>query len=384
MKFREDGTFHIVQFADIQEVPDVSEDTLALMSRVLDETRPDLVVLSGDQLKGKSRSFRGDSSLAGACIRRIMKPITDRGIPFAVTFGNHDRQCGLENGEQMDIYRSLPGCVDWLNSRGQEIYHGPQEGTFALGVESSDGSRIAMAVYLIDSGSTLPRGGYQAPSPGQIYWYKGVRDSLEERAGTPVPGIVFQHIPMPEYFRLLKRTDRNTRGAVRTYRTHAHEFYVLDEDKCREGKLLEAVSGPDGNSGEYESFREKGDIFAVFCGHDHKNSFVGNCGGMDLGYTPSCGFNEYGNGVERGAREFVFRQENPAAYETRLLTYRQLVGERASRPVKDFFYRLCPASGEEAVDRARRLLIFAGLFWLAAAVFPGALRTRSLPDKKIG
>ena len=33
MKFREDGTFHILQFADIQEIPDVSEDTLRLNER---------------------------------------------------------------------------------------------------------------------------------------------------------------------------------------------------------------------------------------------------------------------------------------------------------------------------------------------------------------
>ena len=38
----------------------------------------------------------------------------------------------------MEIYRSLPGCVDWLNRRGQEIHHGTREGTFAIGVRSSD------------------------------------------------------------------------------------------------------------------------------------------------------------------------------------------------------------------------------------------------------
>ena len=52
MKFREDGTFHILQFADIQELPEASEDTMALIRRALDTARPDLVVLTGDQLKG--------------------------------------------------------------------------------------------------------------------------------------------------------------------------------------------------------------------------------------------------------------------------------------------------------------------------------------------
>ncbi|HJA93475.1 MAG TPA: metallophosphoesterase family protein [Candidatus Eisenbergiella merdipullorum] len=376
MKFREDGTFHILQFADIQEIPDVSEDTLLLMNAALDKAKPDLVVLTGDQLKGASHRFSGNGERVEETIRRILKPVTDRKLPFAVTFGNHDPECGLQNDEQMEIYRSLPGCVDWLNSRGQEIHHGPREGTFAIGVKNSDETRTVMAVYLFDAGGKLPQGGYQPLPPGDIFWYKGVRDVFSEKNGGPVPGIVFQHIPLPEYYRLLKKVDRKTPGAVRAYRTHAGEYYVLDAGKCREGRFREAVSVPDSNNREFESFQEKGDIFAVYCGHDHKNSFVGTWQGIDLGYTPCCGFNEYGDGVERAAREFVFHEKDPAAYETRLLTYKELVGTRATKPLKDFFYRICPATKEEAAEKARRILLFTGLACVAGRAAFGVYRRR--------
>ena len=168
MKFREDGTFHILQFADIQEIPDVSEDTQLLLNAALEKARPDLVVLTGDQLKGASRRFSGKGERVEETIRRIMKPVTDRKIPFAVTFGNHDLECGLQNDEQMEIYRSLPGCVDWLNRRGQEIHHGTKEGTFAIGIRSSDETKVAMAVYLFDTGGTLPQGGYIADFVGPL------------------------------------------------------------------------------------------------------------------------------------------------------------------------------------------------------------------------
>lgn len=367
MKFREDGTFHILQIADTQEIPEVSEDTLKLIDTALDQTKPDLVVFTGDQLKGYSRRFAGSRRKTEEAIRRILAPVVEREIPFAVTFGNHDEQCGLTNEEQMEIYRSIPGCVDWLNNRGHEIYHGPKEGTYAIGIKSSDEAKTAMAVYLIDTGGNLPKGGYAALHPAQIYWYQSVRDIFaENNGGKTVPGIVFQHIPMPEYYRLLCRTGKNTKGAVRTYRTHANEYYVLDREKCREGELREAVSIPDGNSREFEALREQGDIFAVYCGHDHKNNFVGSCGGMDLGYTPSCGFNEYGAGVDRGVREFVFHEDDPASYETRLLTYRELVGARCARPVKDFFYKSCPETWEDAAEKLTKALLFAGLSCLAA------------------
>ena len=197
MRFREDGTFHIIQLADVQEIPEVAEDTLLLMSRALDRACPDLVVFSGDQLKGYSRKFRRGKEEAEKTIRRILEPVVSRGIPFAVTFGNHDGQCGMSNEEQMNVYRSIPGCMDWLNSRGEEIYHGPREGTFALGIKSRDEKRTAMAVYLIDSGGNLSGGGYSMLHPGDIFWYKGVRDTLAEKNGGPPPGVVFLHISLP-------------------------------------------------------------------------------------------------------------------------------------------------------------------------------------------
>ena len=290
-----------------------------------------------------------------------MEPVVSRGIPFAVTFGNHDEQSGMTNDEQMEIYRNIPGCVDWLNSRGQEILHGTEEGTFAVGIRNFEETQTVMAVYLMDSRGDAPGGGYQTLNPRQVFWYKGARDTFEQEHGRLIPGIVFQHIPMPEYYRLLKKTDKKTKGAVRTYRTHANEYYVLDPEKYRSGSFKEAVSIPDNNAREFESFREKGDIFAVYCGHDHRNSFVGNCGGLDLGYTPSCGFNEYGDGVNRAAREFIFHEEDPAAYETRLLTYKDLVGGKPSRPFRDFAYSHIPATKEEAVAKIKKYLLFTGL-----------------------
>ena len=196
MKFREDGTFHILQFADIQELPEASEDTMALIRRALDTARPDLVVLTGDQLKGYSRAFRKKPGQTEKAIRGILEPIVSRGIPFAVTFGNHDRQSGMSNEEQMGIYRRIPGCVDWLNSRGQEILHGPEEGTFAIGIQNFEETKTVMAVYLLDSQGDAAGGGCQTLHPKQIYWYKAARDTFAEWIRKPGAQSV-PTVPMP-------------------------------------------------------------------------------------------------------------------------------------------------------------------------------------------
>ncbi len=76
---------------------------------------------------------------------------------------------------------------------------------------------------------------------------------------------------------------------------------------------------------------------AVFCGHDHKNDFVGRVDGIDLGYTPSGGFSCYGPGVDRGGRLLTFHVDRPMQYETEVLRYRDIVAPHTDNRVKEFF-----------------------------------------------
>ena len=80
------------------------------------------------------------------------------------------------------------------------------------------------------------------------------------------------------------------------------------------------------NCGEVAALRDAGGYFALYCGHDHKNAFVGHVDGLDLGYAPTCGFASYGPKSRlRGIRLFEFRESDPSAYATRMLTYGDLV-----------------------------------------------------------
>ena len=75
----------------------------------------------------------------------FLGPVVEAGVPFAATYGNHDFQCGILADEQDDIYREYPGCLNPDDSL--------EPGTFALPVESSDGSgRVAMSVMMVNSG----------------------------------------------------------------------------------------------------------------------------------------------------------------------------------------------------------------------------------------
>ena len=52
MRMNKDGLFKIMQITDMQEIPKVSPDTMALLEAAIEDEKPDLVVYTGD-LQGK-------------------------------------------------------------------------------------------------------------------------------------------------------------------------------------------------------------------------------------------------------------------------------------------------------------------------------------------
>lgn len=146
------------------------------------------------------------------------------------------------------------------------------------------------------AGISADSDGYGTPSPEAVEWLKRVQRELGRRNGDEaVPAIAFQHIPRQEFYDCLREVPAYTPNAVEGAREFAGHCYVLDRDVCRPGSRLgEAIGCADANVGEVDTLREAGGYFALFCGHDHKNSFVGHVHDIDLGYAPTCGFECYG------------------------------------------------------------------------------------------
>lgn len=261
IKFNNNKKLKIMQITDIQEIPNISADTLQLLNSALDREKPDLVILTGDQIKGYGITYKGKSKElyqnVADTIHKIIEPVTKRKIPFAVTFGNHDRQVGISNEEQLKhIYSKQPGCI-----YGENAY---DAGTFNIPIYSSDEKEIVFNIYLIDSQTDKKGGGYESVKKEQIDWYKNTREKLKNQCGKYIPSILFQHIPLPEYYNLLKRSSRFKRNSIRSYRIHKNEFYTLGDSCEVGGTFLEPPSIPDENTGEFDAIREKGDVLAVF------------------------------------------------------------------------------------------------------------------------
>lgn len=345
LKFKND-TFKILQIADTQEGARVSPDTLDLINAALDRAEPDLVVYSGDQIWGK-KNFNGNRDKVKEVLSALTAPARDRDIPFTICFGNHDRQVGLTNEEQFEIYKELDHFI------GENVEGIDGCGNHAL--EIWDNDEIKYLLYLIDSNTSLKLG-YDNVHENQIEWYRKTRDEYEEKYGHLIPSVVIQHIPLCEIFELLIEVKKGTKKAVRGFRNHANKFYILNPDRVNaDGFMKESPAEPQENSGEFAAFKEKGEVLGVYFGHDHNNSYNGKVDGIDLGYTQGAGFHVYGPGKDRGVR--VIELDKNGKLETYDLRFRNLVGSKVKEPLKYLMFQIMPTNLFDAVNRAIKFFI---------------------------
>ncbi len=347
--------FKIMQVADVQETREPNPDTIKLIEAALEKEKPDLVVFTGDQIQGYSATFLKDTEKAvRECISAFLNPLVKRNIPFAVTFGNHDEQGGFSKKEQMAIYESFPGFVEITERNGNDV------GTYCIKIKDSENKKDVMAVYIIDSNAKEKDGSYSPVKPLQIDWYKSTREKIKKETGNYLPSIAFQHIPVPEFYEIIEKVRPFKKGSVEDFKNNKHCFYALKKHMADRGDFMgETPAVPLKNTGEFAAFKEKGEVFALFVGHDHNNSFYDTYDGITLGYTQGAGFNTYGPGEKRGVRIFKFNEDNPKNFETYSVEMKDLCSFKPHSPVKHFILSNFPSSVKEFKAQAFRGLAVA-------------------------
>ena len=366
LRFNSDHKFKIMQIADTQEIPAVSPDTLSLINNALDREKPDLVIFTGDQIKGYSKKFKKDPTIIESTIDTLIEPIAKRNIPFMVTYGNHDAQCGVDNRGQYKFYAKYDNFISG------DLRNADDVGTADIQIYSSTEDKPVFELYIIDShGKAKDGAGYAPVDKEQIEWYVSRREQLKAENGDYLPSLVFQHIPVPEFFDVIKKVPKGTKGAVPAYGEHENEYFVLNDETIAEGGfMLESPASPDVNTGEFEAMSENGDVLGIYVGHDHNNSFVVKYKGVDLGYTQGAGFNVYGPGENRGVRIFELDETAPREYKTHTATFKELCGTKIKTPVKEFIYKHAPTSPRAV----KPILIKVGIGIAAIAVVYAAYK----------
>jgi len=324
LTFNEAGKFKIMQMSDIQDYvgllkPNMNASTKRLMDAALDAEKPDLVVITGDHQGANMNADQLQSY-----ITQIAQPMEERGIPWMVTYGNHDEDAttalnsGWDKIRQLAFYRSFQYNVNRASMSGVQGYERNGRNTFAVGdmytlIYDNTGKNPLFNVWAFDSNryddSGKGIGGYDWIRTGQIQWYSKTSALLEAKYGKKIPSLMFYHIPTPEW------------GEMNANRT---KFGVT-------GEKNEAECPANVNSGLFTAALERGDVLGMFVGHDHINDYVGNYFGIYLGYDANVGYQTYGlggttanNNRMRGVRIFELDQANLTKFDTRMVFASQL------------------------------------------------------------
>lgn len=232
----------------------VEKNCFSHIRDIVTQTRPHLILITGDIVYGE---FDDNGSM----LKKFSDFMDSLSIPWAPTFGNHDKESKIGLDAVCQIFKSSKHCL----FDNETTAHEDGDSNYAIKVYQKD--RLVEMVYLLDTKGctrateqTLRRAA--AITESQCQFLESRALAAREEAGRTVPAIAAYHIPTKEFFDAFEEKGYPvSEGLVIGVTVPACEgdFGAFYE---RDTKYAESP----------ESFAErlhKCGVTGVFAGHDH-------------------------------------------------------------------------------------------------------------------
>lgn len=244
------------------------------------KSQPDLVIITGDlvypiPIETLSRN-NGVPLYEFACFMEHL------GVPWAFVYGNHDTEdAAIYSSYSMNsimsvfAYGSQPdadGSKRLLFASTQPEISGRYNQYIRVENEARELERV---LFLLDSNSYAD-GDLDYIHDDQVDWYAETVAALSQGRDTPVPSLLFCHIPLREY--------QDAFAALQNCEEDAEYLF---------GNNYEALNCPEERGRLFDTIRALGSTEAVFCGHDHYNNMGIRYKGIDLVYGMSIDYIAY-------------------------------------------------------------------------------------------
>lgn len=276
----ESGDFRLLMLTDIHlggSIVSRQKDLKALKAvyELIERTHPDLVVITGDLVFPLGLfSFSLNNY---APIMQFASFMRNIGIPWAVTFGNHDTErvathTDDEIGEMVRQFSFVQSGSPLLFPASQPDITGRSNQVICI--ENQDGS-LCQALFLLDSNSYISGklNDYDYIHDDQVEWYADMIERLNRQYGQDAPSMIFTHMPLREY-----------QTAYALYKAGSDQV-TYHFGKVRED--IEQVSCSEHESSLFETAHRLGSTTAIFCGHDHYHNISMTYRGIRLTYGMS-------------------------------------------------------------------------------------------------
>ncbi len=306
-RFNADGRFRILHVTDTHLHEDNVAESTRLIALACDVEKPDLVMLTGDLAPEDTFEETAER------VDQLMQVFESRNIPVAVTFGNHDSENGAYTREAVMALYNAYSCS--VSVDDGDLLTGC--GTYRIPIYASEGDELKFNLWAFDSGDYDGEGHYANVAEDQVEWYKETSAEIERLSGKKIYSLAFQHIIVPEIYEALEEKDYWTAYSY----PHIYDeskYYRFSTEYTNYGMLCEYPCPGYYNHGQFAAMVERGDVLAMFTGHDHTNAFGVNYKGIDIVNSLSTRYNGDAFSTQYGYRVIELDENAPDEYETRV------------------------------------------------------------------
>lgn len=272
--------FTILQFTDIHwngssQIGDDTYGCKAYLKKVIDEAKAhagkiDLIEITGDTFMLANKR----------AVRSFIDFMEEMQIPYAMVWGNHDRESTFNPNWISEQFMNAPYCL-YTEVDNDDVH---ERCNYVINLTS--GEDVVWQLVQLDSGASYRKGAadmgmtYDYIRPDQYEWMK----AEHEAAGSDVPVICYYHIPQAECKEALAAIENNDPN-------YSAKFFKLEG--IGSSKFCESS----------EPYFVENNVKAAFYGHDHNDDWT---------YTSPNGI-VYGFGVKTGKE--LYSCSVPVDYE---------------------------------------------------------------------
>jgi hypothetical protein len=275
--------FKVLQLTDIHWnfTTDIPAEK-AFLKATINKAAPDLLMITGDSTLDANEEI----------VTTLYDFINSFNIPFAVTFGNHDRQGTFSHAWLRNL------LLNESNSLYTEIADSlTGNSNYVIDLSTSE-NKIAWQLFLVDSNSYSYTGfdvkyTYDYIHQDQVDWYAAQAERSKLVDGAYAPSAFYFHIPLWEWYYAYEKNPQGDLGEIHEKSTYSVPALTKEPIKFWVGNSPSALFN--------EAVARNGKAF--YCGHDHSNdwgSYYTNGDGLK-------GFVSYG--VKSG-RELYYAQND--------------------------------------------------------------------------